>query len=109
MAATKPRYSKEEFARRGDAIYERDICPVLTGADAGKFVVIDIETGAYEVDADELAASDRLQARIPGAQVWLRRVGSPHVRRFRGVDDCSSHDHGDSPAGIPFRSPRRAR
>jgi hypothetical protein len=25
MSATQPRYSKEEFARRGDAIYERDV------------------------------------------------------------------------------------
>jgi hypothetical protein len=25
MAVSQPRYSKEEFARRGDEIYERDI------------------------------------------------------------------------------------
>lgn len=50
--------------------------------DEGKFVVIDIETGEYEIDADELAASDRLLASHPTAQVWLRRVGSDYVRRF---------------------------
>src|SRR6266404_5760043 len=60
MAANRPRYSKEEFARRGDAIYEREIRPTIEADNKGKFVVIDIETGAYEVDADELAASDRL-------------------------------------------------
>ena len=27
MAISQPRYSKEEFARRGDAIYERDLRP----------------------------------------------------------------------------------
>ena len=48
----------------------------------GKFVAIDIETGAYEVDGDELAASDRLLARLPNAQIWLRRIGSSCVRRF---------------------------
>jgi hypothetical protein len=84
MAATRPRYSKEEFARRGDAIYERDIRPALAAADEGHFVAIDIDTGAYEVDADEQAASDRLLARHPGAQVWLRRVGSRYARRFGG-------------------------
>jgi hypothetical protein len=82
VATTKPRYSKEEFARRGDAIYERDIRPLVEPHNNGKFVVIDIETGAYEMDADELTASDRLLARVPNAQIWLRRVGSRYARRF---------------------------
>jgi ABC-type branched-subunit amino acid transport system ATPase component len=77
-----PRHSKEEFARRGDEIYEREIVSRFGPDDEGKFVVIDIETGAYEVDRDEIAASDRLLARLPDAQVWLRRVGSHYARRF---------------------------
>jgi hypothetical protein len=77
-----PRYSKEEFARRGDEIYERDIEPQLGKEDLGKYVLIDIETGAFEIDADELAASDRLLAHHPDAQVWFRRVGSRYARRF---------------------------
>ncbi len=79
---TQPRYSKEEFARRGDAIYERELPPMLEKGNEGKFVAIDIETGAYEIDADELAASDRLLARVPNAQVRLRRIGSRYARRF---------------------------
>ena len=82
MTVRQPRYSKEEFARRGDEIYERDIGPLVEASNEGKFVAIDIETGAYEVDTDEIAASDRLLARNPDAQVWLRRVGSRYVRRF---------------------------
>lgn len=81
-APLHPRYSKEEFARRGNEIYERDIQPRVTKQEHGKFVVIDIETGAFEIDANEIAASDRLLARYPEAQVWLRRVGSPYARRF---------------------------
>lgn len=82
MPTSQPRYSKEEFARRGDEIYGRDIRPHLTANDEGKFVVIDIESGAYEIDPDEIAASDRLLARHPNAQIWLVRVGSRYVRRF---------------------------
>lgn len=82
MAANQRRYSKEEFARRGEAIFERDIQPVLKGARKEDFVVIDIETGAYEVDANEMAACDRLYARVPNAQPWLRRVGSPYAATF---------------------------
>ena len=77
-----PRYSKEEFARRGDEIYERNILPRLTKEDEDKFVLIDIESGDYELDRDEMAASDRLFARRPDAQVWFRRVGTRPVRRF---------------------------
>lgn len=79
-----PRYSKEEFARRGDEIYDRDILPKLKPEDDGKIVAIDIETGNYEIDRDVLTASDRLAARHSDAQIWLRRVGSTYVYRFGG-------------------------
>lgn len=82
MGATRPRYDKEEFAQRGDTVYDRDIRHLVEEGNDGKFVAIDIETGAYELDTDELAASDRLLARVPNAQIWLRRIGSRYVRRF---------------------------
>ncbi len=84
MAPVQRRYSKEEFARRGDALYESEVRPNLKPEDEGKFVAIDIETGAYEIEADELAACDRLRTRIPDAQIWLVRVGSPYLHRFGG-------------------------
>jgi hypothetical protein len=86
MASTKRRYSKEEFARRGDAIYEKVVRPQLATADEGKFVAIDIETGSYEIDADELEACDRLSTRIPDAQIWLVKAGSRYLYRFGGRD-----------------------
>jgi hypothetical protein len=76
------RYSREEVARRGDEIYEREVLPRLSAADEGKYALIDIETGAYEIDRDEVSASDRLLARHPDAQVWMRQVGSRYARRF---------------------------
>ncbi len=82
MAATKRRYSKEEFAQRGDAIYENDVRPLLKPDDDGKFVAIDIDTGEFEIDTDELTACDRLRARVPEAQIWLVRVGSRYLHRF---------------------------
>lgn len=79
---SQPRYSKDEFARRGDAIYDRAIGRRLEPAHDGEFVAIDIESGDFEVDPDELAAADRLRARHPEAQVWLRKVGSRYLRHF---------------------------
>jgi len=77
----QPRFSKEEFARRGDEIYQR-LQSKLEASHKGEFVAIDIETGAYETDASELAASDRLLERVPTAQIWLRRVGLTYAHRF---------------------------
>jgi hypothetical protein len=82
MPVRQPRYSKEEFARRGNEIYDRDILPRLSSDDAGKIIAIDIESGAWEMDADELTASHRLLDRLPDAQIWAVRVGSPYLRRF---------------------------
>ena len=82
MEALAPLYSKEEFARRGDEIYEHEVRDHVAQSDEGKFVVIDIETGEYEIDADEVAAHDRLLSRHPDAQVWVTRAGSRYAWRF---------------------------
>jgi hypothetical protein len=87
MATTKPRYSKEEFARRGDAIYEKEVRPKLKADDVGRFAAIDIESGGYAIDADELKACHKLRKRIPDAQIWMVRVGYRYVHRFGGRDD----------------------
>ncbi len=71
---------REEFARRGDEIYESQV----EADNHGKIVAIDIETGAFEVDASQIAACDRLEARYPDAQIWIVRIGSHYVRRFGG-------------------------
>ena len=84
MAAGKRRYSKEEIARRGDEIYENDVLPNLKPEDEEKFAAVDIESGTYEIDVDELAACDKLSARIPQPQIWLVRVGSRYLHRFGG-------------------------
>jgi len=90
MASTKRRYNKEEFAQRGDTIYKDEVRRQLKADDEGKFAAIDIETGMYEIDVDELAACDRLRARVPEAQIWMVRVGSRSVHRFGGREQRST-------------------
>ena len=84
MATTQRRYSKEEFARRGDAIYEQKVRPQLKADDDGKFVAIDIESGEFAMDADELKAGNKLHQRLPDAQIWMVRVGHRSVHRIGG-------------------------
>jgi hypothetical protein len=63
MTSRRPKYSKEEFARRGDAIYDRDIAPHVRPGQKDQFVAIDIASGDFEIDSDEKTACDRLPAR----------------------------------------------
>lgn len=82
MTIQRLRYSKEEFARRGNEIYETQIRSQVEASNHGKIVAIDIETGAFEVADDTIAASDRLLARYPDAQIWRVRIGHKAVHRF---------------------------
>ena len=84
MAENKRRYSKAEFARRGDALVESKVRPHLTPADADKFVAIDIDTGEYELDRNEMKAVERLRKRVPDSQIWLTHVTLGYLHRFGG-------------------------
>jgi hypothetical protein len=61
MTATKRRYSKREFARRGDELVESKVRPHLRATDEDTFIAIDIETGEYELDKNEKKAVERLR------------------------------------------------
>ena len=82
MTARQPRHSKEEFAQRGDEIYESQVRPQVEEGNYGRIVAIDIETGAFEVADEILEATERLFGRIPNAQPWIVRIGHRAVHRF---------------------------
>lgn len=75
MPERKRRYPLEEFGRRGQEIYDRVVRPTLTPEDDNKFVAIDIESEAYEIDRNDMTACRRLLARLPDAQTYVVRVG----------------------------------
>jgi hypothetical protein len=77
-----PKYGKEEFARWGQAIYERDVLPKIGEVNTGKIVAIDIDSGEFEMDVDNLRAATSLRERLPDAQIWCVRVGYPAVDRI---------------------------
>jgi hypothetical protein len=82
MAIRQPRYSKEEFARRGNEIYETQVRSQVEEGNYGRIVVIDIETGAFEVADDTITATDRLYECVPDAQPWVIQIGHRTVYRF---------------------------
>jgi hypothetical protein len=52
MSARKPRYSKEDAARRGDEIYDRSVRAQVEPQHNGEIVAIDLDSGAWEVDPE---------------------------------------------------------
>lgn len=77
-----PSLEAEEIARRGEELYARAIRSQVETQHAGKVLVVDIETGAYEVDADHLQALRRARARCPGGTFYALRIGAPALGRI---------------------------
>ena len=82
MAIRQRRYSKEELAQRGQALYDPSIRQQVEAGNDGKIVAIDIETGDFEVDETVVAATDQLFERYPDAQPWTIRIGHSAVYHF---------------------------
>ena len=81
----RPRRPREETARLGDAIYERDIRPQVEASHRGEFVAIDVDSGSWAMSDDLRAAAKRLRTQRPGAvDVWLPRVGHRALHHFGG-------------------------
>jgi hypothetical protein len=78
-----PRFSNEEIARRGEELYAQRLRQsVETDDNIGKIIVIDVETGDYEIDTDSLAANRRALAKHPGAALYGLRIGYDAVESF---------------------------
>jgi len=75
-------YSTEEVGKRGQEIYERVLRAQVESQHWGKFLVLDIVSGTYEIDRDDLTASDRLLARQPDAVLYGLRIGYPTAYRL---------------------------
>jgi hypothetical protein len=78
----EPRYTGEEVAARARAIYEQQIRDKLEPEHVGKFLVIDIETGEYEMDADDVAAMKRAAQNHPPDALYGMRIGSRTMGRI---------------------------
>lgn len=81
-----PRFSGEEIARRGQALYEQTVrASVETEDNVGKILSIDIETGDYEIGEDLLAPARRLLEKRPEAAIYGLRIGYNAVFALGGT------------------------
>lgn len=84
MAQALPQ--NDDLGRRARELYNnrlRDI--VETPENIGKLIVMDVESGDYEIDELGIETSYRLQARHPGAVLYALRIGYNVVEALGGV------------------------
>jgi hypothetical protein len=67
--------SAREIASRGRNIYNTRLREKLERDHFGKFLVIDVDTGEYEIDEDDLKASLRAFEKNPEGSRYGLRIG----------------------------------
>ena len=72
----------EELARRGQEYYDRFLRANIEPQHRGEFLVLEVESGEYEMDADEAAALNRAMERHPDRVFYVLRVGSRTAHRI---------------------------
>jgi hypothetical protein len=87
MPQTK--YTPEEIGRIGTEIYRRQLRSQVMPQHKGKFLILDIESGDYEIDADDTSAEERLRARRPAGVLFGLRLGytSAYTLSGRMIED----------------------
>jgi hypothetical protein len=87
MPQTK--YTPEEIGRIGTEIYRRQLRSKVMPHSKGKFLILDIASGDYEIDADDTSAEERLRARRPAGVFFGLRIGytSAYTLSGRMIED----------------------
>ena len=81
-------YGPGEVTGMGEAIYEEQSRTRIGTVEKATYVVIDIETGDYEIDPRDSAATRRLLERNPDAATNWVRVGRRAAYRHVGGSGC---------------------
>ncbi len=79
---SQARISPMKVVALGEELYWREIHDKIPPGNEGKFVVIDVETGDYELNEDDAAATMLLLAKNPGTLTYGVRIGSPVAYRL---------------------------
>lgn len=70
------------LAERGESYYQQHLRQAVEQQHHGKFLVLDVHSGEYEIDARDIAATKRLLARVPNAFTYGVRIGYPTAYRL---------------------------
>src|SRR5947209_18299919 len=87
MNTARTQYTNEEIGQLAEQIYRRSIRDKVMPQHKGKFLILDIESGDYEVDEDDLRAYHVLRARRPIGVFFAFRIGYRSVEQFGAGSD----------------------
>ena len=75
----------EEITRRGKALYEANIRAQIEPHRNGEFLVLNVDSGEYEIHADDVEVAQRARARFGQvAPLFSLRIGSLTAYRLGG-------------------------
>ena len=78
-------YTKEEVAARAKTLYEQAIRAHVEPENTGKYLVIDIDSGEYLMDDDEIALMKRAALKYSPYSLYGLRIGQRTMGRFAGA------------------------
>ena len=70
---------------RAQELYDRLRADVEKPENIGKLIVMDVESGDYEIDHQGIESSRRLQSRHPEATLYALRIGYTAVEALGGI------------------------
>ncbi len=70
---------------RARQLYEQLRPQIETPANIGKLIVMDVDSGDYEIDDMGIETSRHLQVRHPGATLYALRIGYNAVEAIGGI------------------------
>jgi hypothetical protein len=76
--------TNEEIGVIGRQIYAEQLRDKVEGEHRGKFLVLDIESGDFEIDQRHIEAARRLQQRRPDGTLYGLRIGHAAAYRVGG-------------------------
>lgn len=76
------RHSREEIVQLGQALYDREVRDKVEQTRRGEFLALDIETGEYEIDPDEVQALERARKKNLDGAFYVLRIGFPTAFRL---------------------------
>ena len=75
----------DRATEEGSRIYYSELRPELeVDGNIGKVLVIDVDTGEYEMDTDGNAAVSRIRARYPDHLLYRMRIGAKATYSMAG-------------------------
>jgi len=78
-------YANGEIVARGEALYREMFKSRVENEHHGKFLVMDVESGDYEIADEDYDATMRILARRPNAVLYGVRIGYPAAYRLGWV------------------------